>query len=68
MMGYSGNHRAHISKLLDNNKIRCKINTIVDFDKLEECYNVANGFYTMDQANLFFNRVFNGLEPIRGPI
>jgi len=68
MMGHSGNHRSHISCELNNEKIKCKIAAIVDFDNLGNCFNVVNGSYNIDQAKLFFNRVFNGLEPIRGPI
>lgn len=68
MMGHSGNHRSLISCELNNEKIKCKIAAIVDYDNLDNCFNVVNGSYNIDQAKLFFNRVFNGLEPIRGPI
>ena len=68
MMGYSGNHRSHISYELNNEKLKCKIAAIVDFNNLDSCFNVVNGSYNLEQAKLFFNRVVNGLEPIRGPI
>ena len=67
-MGYSGNHRSHISYELNNEKLKCKIAAIVDFNNLDSCFNVVNGSYNLEQAKLFFNRVIDGLEPIRGPI
>ena len=68
IMGHSGNHRAHIFKEIGYLNLRCKIAGIVEYNNLSNCKNVLNGDYTLNQAKLFFERAFNGKNPIRGPI
>ncbi len=65
-MAHSGNHRAHILYEIGHKSLRCKISTIVNFDNLDKLKNVRNGDYSLDQAKMFFNRVFEGEYPIRG--
>lgn len=68
IMGDSGNHRAHILKEIGFSNIRCKIVEVVEYRNLANCKNVLNGNYSLKQAKVFFDRVFEGKTPIRGPI
>lgn len=68
IMGGSGNHRAHIRKEIGFSNIRCKILEVVEYRNLANCKNVLNGNYSLIQAKVFFDRVFKGKTPIRGPI
>jgi len=68
MMAHSGNHRAHILYEMGHKFLRCKIAMIVNYKNLDKLKNVKNGDYSVDQAKFFFNRVFEGKNPIRGPI
>lgn len=68
IMSHSGNHRAHILKELGHSNLRCKIVGIVEYNDLSNCKNVLNNNYSLTQSKLFFDRVFEGKNPIRGPI
>ena len=68
MMAHSGNHRSHILYENGHKYLRCKIACIVKYDNLNKLKNVKNGDYSLEQAKIFFNRVYKGKDPIRGPI
>lgn len=68
MMAHSGNHRSHILYENGHKFLRCKIACIVKYKDLKKFRNVRNGDYSLEQAKIFFNRVFEGKHPIRGPV
>lgn len=68
IMGDSGNHRAHIRKELGYTNIRCKISKVIEYKDLVNTKNVNNSNFSLSQAKLLFDRIFEGKEQIRGPI
>ena len=68
MISKSGNHRAHIKKELGYSSIRCKILKVVNYKNINKFHNVRNSLYLEKEASDFFDKVFEGLDPIRGPI
>ena len=68
MMSSSGNHRAHIMSELNSKFIKCKIAGIIKYSELNKTPNVVNKLYTENEAKYFFDKIFKGENPIRGPI
>ena len=68
MMSSSGNHRAQIMSELNSKFIKCKIAGIIKYSELNKTPNVVNKLYTENEAKYFFDKIFKGENPIRGPI
>lgn len=62
----SGNHRAYIKHEIGYKQINCRIVKVINANKPSKCSNVRNNLYSIDEASLFFKRVFEGKYPIRG--
>lgn len=67
-MGASGNHRSYIMSYLGYNFFTARVGNIIDKKDIKKWHNVANGFYTIEEAEEIFDNYFDGNKIIRGII
>jgi len=66
MMSGEGNHRAYLFYLFGEEKIYSQIDQVVKKQDSSKWPNVINNTYSREEAELIFDRAFNGSSPVRG--
>ena len=67
-MGESGNHRSYILSCLNHEFLTARINLVINKKDIRNWYNVKNGTYSVEDAEIIFDSYFDGINILRGII
>ena len=67
-MGYSGNHRSYVLSCLNYKMLDARIESVIFKNDILNWYNVKNGTYSLNEAEIIFDSYFNGENVLRGII
>jgi hypothetical protein len=68
IMGDEGNHRAYLCHVLGIKSLSCNVYKVVNRSKSKNWFNVQNKTYDVAEAEMIFDRLFEGSRVIRGMV